>query len=65
MWRQDCALALACMDQPQLLRQVWGDFSEGPLAAARDCDRGAGDVRDVNWADVQTRTAAARDSEND
>jgi hypothetical protein len=53
------------MDQSQVLRQVWCDFSEGALAAARDCDRGAGDVRDVNGADVQTRITAAGDSEND
>ncbi len=59
MWRQDRTPALACLDQPEVLRQVWPKFREDAVAAthlgyARSCLRW-----NVARARVSARTTAA------
>ena len=64
MRRQDRASAVACVDQPQVLRQMFSAFREGARIAAYIRSGGAGLHWSVDWARMQAGTTAARDRTN-
>jgi len=62
MRRKDRAFTLACLDQPEVLRQVLGTFCENGLVAKCRRERDARVVRPCAWSRAQARTTSTRDS---
>jgi len=62
MWREDRAPALARLDQPQILRQLFFALCQSTLAATWARDNSSLWRRIADGSRVQARTTTTRDS---